>query len=112
MSKQFVREFAIAPGVTADVVDVIGLVREEIKSSIPDNKVREYLPFATSVVEGDTHFHIKNDSVYPVDTKYHTIEQGDTLCARAGNNDNELRYVFPTCPGCIAKAKNIVASHL
>jgi hypothetical protein len=108
----FVQEYRLAPGVTAVVVDVVGLVREEIKQSIPDAKVREYLPFATSIVEGSTHFHIKNDSVYDVDTKYHTIEQGDTLCARGGDNSNELRYVVPTCPGCIAKAKNIIASHL
>jgi hypothetical protein len=112
MSK-FIQEYQLRGGLTAVVVDIVGLVREELKAGIPDNQVAKYLPFNTSIVEGDSHFHIRNESVYPVDTKHHTIENGDTLCAHwNGARLPELRYTFPTCPGCIAKAKNIVASHL
>jgi len=112
MSK-FISEFQLSRGVTAVVIDIVGLVREDLKQSIPDTDVTKYLPFNTSIVEGEHHFHIRNESVYPIDTKYHTIKNGDTLCAHAhGDRLPELRYTFPTCPGCIAKAKNIIATHL
>lgn len=86
--------------------------RQGLKDAIPDSGIREYLPFLTSVSEGSNYFHIRNDSVYPVATKRHTVEQGDTLCMRGGDNTETVRLVAPTCPGCIAKAKNIVVAHL
>jgi hypothetical protein len=97
---------------TLVAIDVEGIVREDIKQSIHSTQLQEYLPFLTSISEGDTHFHIRNDSAYPVDTKYYVIENGDTLCARDGDNSQTLRGGFVTCPGCIAKAKNIVATYL
>jgi hypothetical protein len=110
--KTFVESFKV-PGGTVIVVDVEGFVRHQLTAVIQDIRVQEYLPFQTAVVEGDTHFHLRNKSVYPVETKYHTIEQGDTLCAHSiGHLLPELRDVAPTCPGCIAKAKNLIASHL
>lgn len=88
------------------------IVRESLKRDIRDTDLQALLPFQTSIVAGDTHFHIRNDSKYVVETKYHDIEQGDTLCARAKNNDDVLYGVYATCPGCIAKAKNVVVTHL
>lgn len=111
MPKQFVSVTEIGP-FTVVSVDVEGLVREDIKQHIADDDVRSLLPFLTSVSDGENHFHIRNDSRYDVETKYHVIEQGDTLCGRRGDNSLTLRCVTPTCPGCIAKAKNIIATHL
>jgi hypothetical protein len=110
--RQFIEAIEVAPGLTAVVIDVEGIIREDIKQSIRSTQLQEYLPFLTSISEGDEHFHIRNDSVYPVSTKYHVIDNGDTLCARGGDNSETLRNGYVTCPGCIAKAKNIVASHL
>lgn len=111
MKKSFVQAVDTPFG-TLVTVDAVGIVRESLKARIQDTAVREYLPFLTSVSDGLNHFHIRNDSAYPVDTKYHTIEQGDTLCGRGGDNNYTVSHVSPTCPGCIAKAKNIIVTHL
>ena len=103
---------ALLIAVVAREADIEKFLRDEVKALVPDTQVRQYLPFLTSVSEGATYFHIRNESAYPVETKAHIIEPGDTLCARGGNNSQTLRFAHPTCPGCLAKAKNIVATHL
>lgn len=95
------------------VVDMGRLEYEMVKDGIGDALIQSLLPFQTSLVEGETHIHIQNESLYTVETKYHNIRQGETLCAKAGETFRVGRGVKkPTCPGCIAKGKGIAAYNL
>jgi hypothetical protein len=71
------------------------------------------LPFQTKIGVGDTYYHIVNASAYVVETNAHAIYEGQTLCKRFGNvYADAARFVQPTCPGCLAKAKAIIVYHL
>lgn len=83
-----------------------------LKSSISDADLQRLLPFQTSLELGSTHVHIVNESAYEVKTQYHSITDGDTLCARAARSRGTVTGTAPTCPGCLAKAQGIIVNHL
>lgn len=104
------------------VVDVEAIERRLIAKSIADEDVIGLLPYQAAVGAGDNYFHIVNKSLYEVTTNAHVIPYDETLCAR-GINTGRGRNGFdavgvgkfaliPTCPGCLAKAKNQIAYHL
>jgi hypothetical protein len=53
-----------------------------------------------------------NESAYAVETQYHAIRDGDTLCARGARPRGTVTRTAPTCPGCVAKARGIIVNHL
>jgi hypothetical protein len=95
------------------VIDMARAEYETVKSLIADEDVQSLVPFQTAMVHGENFIHIQNESSYAVETKYHTIRKGETLC----KDSHQTWYVTardttPTCPGCLAKAKGIVATYL
>lgn len=99
------------------VIDMYSIEHDIIKSVIRDEEIQAFLPFKSEIVAGENYFHIINDSGYIVETKHHFIPKGATICARGtGKADSPvlgpLRGVIPTCPGCVAKSKNIIATHV
>jgi hypothetical protein len=105
----------VTPFTTIVVIDADRLEREVLKGSISDRDVMRLLPFQTSLVGGESHRHIQNDSAYTVETNSHLIREGETLCAKQGET-YRLGFSFaervPTCPGCLAKAKAVIVNHL
>ena len=109
----------------ADSIVVIDTVTEEeyvaqlrkmafkvLKATIEDGDVTRLLPFQTSLELGETYVHIVNESAYALETKYHVIEQGDTLCARGGRPRGTVTGSSATCPGCLAKGKGAIVDFL
>jgi hypothetical protein len=108
--------FIVTPnGVIIDAQEyariITRLAFKVLKSSIEDKDIQRLLPFQTSLELGN-HVHIVNESAYAVETKYHVITDGDTLCARGGRPRGTVTGTAPTCPGCLAKAQGIVVNHL
>jgi len=98
-------------------VDLKELEREALKSVIRVEDIQGLLPFQTGIVSGENFFHVVNESLYDVETKHHIIQKGSSLCARGINGNvspvlGPIRGVYPTCPGCVAKSKNIIARHV
>ena len=117
MNKRFARahyehEAAVA---VVYVVDMAAAERRALAGAIADWDVQKLLPFQTSLAAGNNYVHIVNASAYTVETNHHTIEEGDTICYRAGGVKWELSQDsdrVTTCPGCLAKAKRIIVDHL
>jgi hypothetical protein len=122
VEKATVAEFAIVdpsvdlltPVATVVVIDGDKLEREVLKESISDLDVQRLLPFQTRLVMGENHIHIENASAYTVETQYHLISEGDTLCAKQGQTYRTMTGLVKvaTCPGCLAKAKGVIVNHL
>jgi len=100
------------PVTTAIVIDMDRLEREVLKGSIEDRDVQKLLPFQSALGAGNTYIHLVNKSAYTVETKYHYIREGETLCKRAGYARPTVFADRPTCPGCLAKAKSVIVNHL
>jgi hypothetical protein len=97
------------------VIDGAKLEREVLKASIKDGDVQKLLPFQTTLGRGNNYTHIVNTSSYDVETNYHVIGEGETICKRHGGEESLWAIgtaVTPLCPGCIAKAKAIIVAHL
>ena len=75
----------LTPTTTVIVINFDRLEREVLKRSIADGDVQKLLPFNTVLVAGEHHFHILNTSAYDVETNSHVIQEGSTLCAKAGS---------------------------
>jgi hypothetical protein len=104
----------VTPFETVVVIDGDKLEREVLKESISDLDIQRLLPFQTRLVMGENHIHIENASAYTVETQYHLISEGDTLCAKQGQTYRTTTGVVKvaTCPGCLAKAKGVIVNHL
>jgi hypothetical protein len=104
----------VTPFETVVVIDGDKLEREVLKESISDLDIQRLLPFQTRLVMGENHIHIENASAYTVETQYHYIGEGDTLCAKQGQTYRTTTGVVKvaTCPGCLAKAKGVIVNHL
>jgi hypothetical protein len=109
------------PSRTLVVIDLNRLKQEELKENIQDATIQKLLPFHTALVVGENYVHVQNSSAYVVTTNSHEVLEGDTLCAKRGATypvggfhsvQQRVRGNVPTCPGCIAKAKAIIAQHL
>ena len=97
------------------VINVDRLECEVLKASIKDWDVQKLLPFQTTLGRGIHYTHIVNASSYDVETNYHVISEGETICKRHGGEDSLWAIgtaVTPLCPGCLAKAKAIIVAHL
>ena len=112
---------------TVYIVDMRAAELRVLAGLIADGDVQKLLPFQTSLHKGTNHVHIVNKSAYTVETNYHTIEEGDSICYRAEsfkhNSEYNVRtglgsriyvdqYAVATCPGCLAKAKRIIVEHI
>jgi hypothetical protein len=108
----------LTPIATVVVIDAAKLEREVLKASIADADIQRLLPFQTRLVMGENHIHIENTSAYTVETQYHLISEGDTLCVKVGQTYALGAYrsvqvsKVATCPGCLAKAKGVIVNHL
>jgi hypothetical protein len=94
-------------------VRVILVNTREIRDTIADEDVRDFLKFRTTLGAGSSKIHIVNSSAFTVETDRHVIERGDTLCAKHGETDlvDDLYYEV-TCPGCLAIGKGIAVRDL
>lgn len=76
--------------------------------SIPTERIGAYLRFRSEVRHGSDFNHIVNTSAFPVETKYHFIREGESLCGRRSPRFTATKSEA-TCPGCIAIGKNLAA---
>lgn len=109
--------FIVTPeGIIIDQAEYVRILTrvafKVLKSSISDKDLQRLLPFQSSLELGNTHVHIVNESAYEVKTQYHSIGDGDTLCARGARPRGTVTGTAPTCPGCLAKAQGIIVNHL
>ena len=94
-------------------VRVILVNTRDIRDSIADEDVRDFLKFRTSLGKGDNHVHIVNSSAFTIETDRHVIENGDTLCAKRNSTDLvDDVYYEASCPGCLAIGKGIAVRDL
>lgn len=87
------------------------ILRDLLAHALPTERLQAYLPMHTVIRKGDNHNHIVNASIYTVETQYHTIFEGMSLCARRKRNLRDASGTA-TCPGCVAHAKSIILRSL
>ena len=84
-----------------------GIVEPE---PIEFNELFQHLPFATTILCGNTKKHIINQSVFPVRTAHHVVGNGEPLCGRTKAGLTVFnRFGVEPCPGCLAKGRALAA---
>lgn len=94
-------------------VRVILVDTKQIRDTIADEDVQDFLKFRTGLGSGRNFIHLVNRSAFTIETDRHVIEPGDTLCAK-----KDMTYYRTdddrgaTCPGCLAIGKGIAVRDL